>query len=110
MEQTWEASQLTGTFIAFSVPRCDRILLPAFDPRFPVLDPMKSSLPFGAGGMGEVYREAQVLASLNHPNITQIYGIEESGCGKWMRCDPRIFDPQITQIAQIPETTYNKMT
>ncbi|MSO48772.1 MAG: hypothetical protein EXQ49_02545 [Acidobacteria bacterium] len=64
------------------------------------LGPYEIVAPFGAGGMGEVYRardtklnrdvaikvlpnafarEAQVLASLNHPNIAGIYGIEESG-------------------------------
>ena len=68
---------------------------------------MKSST-IGAGGMGEVYRardpklgrdvavlleafardpertarfqrQAKVLASLNHPNIASIYGLEDSG-------------------------------
>ncbi len=64
------------------------------------LGPYEIVAPSGAGGMGEVYRardtklnrdvaikvlpnafarEAQVLASLNHPNIAGIYGIEESG-------------------------------
>src|SRR5258705_1599851 len=27
-------------------------------------------------------REAQVLASLNHPNIAQIYGVDDSGGGQ----------------------------
>ena len=37
-------------------------------------------------------REAQILASLNHPNIAAIYGIEEAEgtrCGlAWLRCSP----------------------
>jgi len=35
----------------------------------------------GASGMGRFKREAQVLASLNHPHIAQIHGLEEQdGC------------------------------
>src|ERR1700758_3173824 len=32
--------------------------------------------------LGRFEREAKVLASLNHPNIAQIYGIEESSMGR----------------------------
>src|SRR4030095_13020250 len=73
------------------------------------LGPFELTGSLGAGGMGEVYRaldtklnrevalkvlpdhlldpdrlarfrrEAQVVASLNHPNIAAIYGLEDSG-------------------------------
>jgi eukaryotic-like serine/threonine-protein kinase len=32
--------------------------------------------------LARVDREAKVLASLNHPNIAQIYGIEELSAGR----------------------------
>jgi len=36
--------------------------------------------PLGAGGMGDVYRprEARLLATLNHPHIGAVYGLEEA--------------------------------
>ena len=34
------------------------------------------------GRLARFEREAKVLASLNHPNIAQIYGIEESHTGR----------------------------
>ncbi len=50
------------------------------------LGPYEIAAQIGVGGMGQVYRatdtnlkrEAQVLATLNHPNIAQIHGLEKS--------------------------------
>jgi hypothetical protein len=36
------------------------------------------SLRCDSGRLGRLEREAQVLASLNHPHIAQIYGFEDS--------------------------------
>src|SRR5690348_16748694 len=40
---------------------------------------LSRSLSTDADYMARFTREAQVLASLNHPNIAAIYGLEESG-------------------------------
>src|SRR5437879_8361463 len=40
---------------------------------------LSSALAADAQYMARFQREAQVLASLNHPNIASIYGFEDSG-------------------------------
>jgi Tol biopolymer transport system component len=43
---------------------------------------LPSALARDPGRLARFEREAKVLASLNHPNIAQIYGIEESSAGR----------------------------
>jgi hypothetical protein len=49
-----------------------------------------------ADRLSRFLREAQILASLNHPNIAQIYGLEESAT---TRMQPRSFSPNGKSIA-----------
>ena len=41
--------------------------------------------------MARFQREAQVLASLNHPNIATLYGLEESGGTRALVMEPNVF-------------------